>query len=378
MNSNSVLVVGAGVSGLTCALLLKNHGYDVTVVAENFAPHVTSVVAGALWEWPPAVCGQHQDPVSINRSKEWCLKSYQQFASLARDDRTGVFLRPVTFYFKEPLEQNPLQLTKMNELAEHVDQFIHDAALIARNQVNPASGVCDAYSHVAPMVDTDVYMNWLLSQVREAGCQVVCERISGNLREQEGALLDRFAADALVHCTGLGARELTNDEMYPLRGAIVRLRNDGRSMPRITEAHCVSHDGKSTDPSFIFVVPRGRDMLILGGLAEPNEWDLGIGFDNYEPIRTMYRRCVEFLPILKAAEVDTSEPVRVGLRPFRWQQVRLEHESGTRIIHNYGHGGSGVTLSWGCAAEVVDLVDRLLGRDSEIGGARDLKLTKSR
>ncbi|HEV3448632.1 MAG TPA: FAD-dependent oxidoreductase, partial [Gemmataceae bacterium] len=55
-----------------------------------------------------------------------------------------------------------------------------------------------------------------------------------------------------------------------------------------------------------------------------------------------------------------AEPVRAGLRPFRHQGVRLEPETSTPIIHNYGHSGSGVTFSWGCAFEVVDLVEDLL------------------
>jgi D-amino-acid oxidase len=76
----------------------------------------------------------------------------------------------------------------------------------------------------------------------------------------------------------------------------------------------------------------------------------------------MYRRCIEFLPILKDAEIDRAEPVRVGLRPFRKANVRLDHEPGTCIVHNYGHGGSGVTFSWGCAAEVAGRVQHLLGR----------------
>ena len=101
-------------------------------------------------------------------------------------------------------------------------------------------------------------------------------------------------------------------------------------------------------------------MLVLGGLAEPDEWDLDIGLHNYEPIRAMYRRCVEFMPALADAEIDAAEPVRVGLRPFRRRNVRLESEAGTRIVHNYGHGGSGVTFSWGCALEVVDRVEDLL------------------
>jgi D-amino-acid oxidase len=163
----------------------------------------------------------------------------------------------------------------------------------------------------------------------------------------------------------LGARELGDASVYPLRGALVRVRNDGTIMPRITQAHCISHDGSGPDRGFLFIVPRGSDKLILGGFAEADEWELNIGLHNYEPIRAMHRRCVEFLPVLRHAELD-AEPVRVGLRPFRRQSVRLEPEPGTRLIHNYGHGGSGVTLSWGCALEVADLAKDLLlgGRSS--------------
>src|SRR5580658_1631906 len=92
-----VLVIGAGVSGLTSALCLRRQGMEVTVAAEKFAPQVTSVVAGALWEWPPAVCGHHRDTISLARSKGWCKHSYGIFADLARDRETGVFMRKVTF-----------------------------------------------------------------------------------------------------------------------------------------------------------------------------------------------------------------------------------------------------------------------------------------
>lgn len=50
---------------------------------------------------------------------------------------------------------------------------------------------------------------------------------------------------------------------------------------------------------------------------------------------------------------------KVGLRPAR-PTVRLEREG--RIVHCYGHGGAGVTLSWGCATEVVALVSGQLTR----------------
>ena len=355
------VVIGAGVSGLTSALCLRRRGFKVTVVAEKFAPDIVSVVAGALWEWPPAVCGHHQDQSSLERSKSWCMTSYDTFAELARRDDTGVFVREAIFFFAQKVEDDPKDLHKMNELMHRVRGFVHDAGLIEANGVSRRAGVTDAYSHLAPMIDTDTYMRWLIAQVQAAGCDVVCRRLHGSLNDLEDRLLAEYHADVIVNCTGLGSAELTGDDMHPLRGALIRVRNDGRSMPRITKAMCVSHDPSAGAQGMVFIVPRGHDMLVLGGLVEADEWDLDISLKNYAPVREMFRRCQEFLPVLKDAEIDLDEPVRVGLRPFRKKNVRVECEAGTQIIHNYGHGGSGVTFSWGCAGEVVSLAEVALG-----------------
>ncbi len=356
------LVIGAGVSGLTTALCLRRSGFEVTVVAEKFAPDIVSVVAGALWEWPPAVCGHHQDGRSLARSKGWCMTSYDIFFELAESTDTGVFIRPAVFYFRDPIEDSARELQKMNELSARVRGFARDRGLVKAYGVNPNWGVRDAYTHLAPVVDTDQYMGWLMEQALAAGCLVERRRVAGNLLDQERALLAEFGADLVVNCTGLGSARLTGDEMHPLRGALVRVHNDGRSMPRITTAHCVSHDTASGEQDMVFIIPRGRDMLVLGGLVEMDEWDLDIGLENYGPVRAMLRRCEEFLPVLRNAEIDVHEPVRVGLRPFRRQNVRLEREGDSRVIHNYGHGGSGFTFSWGCADEVVLIAELMAER----------------
>ena len=280
----SVLVIGAGVSGLTSALCLIRKGFTVTVIADRLAPRVTSVVAGALWEWPPAVCGYHQDQVSLNRSKTWSTMSYRIFEELVADGATGVFLRPATFYFRHAIDDDPRESQKMAELKGTVRRFRHDAALIAANGVSPALGLRDAYTHLAPMIDTDVYMRWLLAQVRRAGARIIERKLDGLLRAQEEQLLGEHGASAIVNCTGLGAGELAGDRVYPLRGALIRVRNDGKRMPRVTQAHCVADHGSGDGRGFIFIVPRGDDMLVLGGLAEPNIADLEIGLHNYEPI----------------------------------------------------------------------------------------------
>ncbi|MEA2242939.1 MAG: hypothetical protein QOD24_2495 [Solirubrobacteraceae bacterium] len=353
-----VLVVGAGVSGLTSALCLVRLGVEVQIVAEKFGSDLVSVVAGALWEWPPAVCGYHRDQKSLERSKPWAQESYEIFSDLARDPSTGVFMRRANFYFTS--EQTARELHKMNELAPKVRGFVHDSDLAEANGIDPAYGVIDAYAHLAPMIDTDRYMGWLRRQVEAVGVTITQRHIEGRLADQEAALLAEFRVDAIVNATGLGAAMTHGRPTYPLRGALVRAINDGSRIPKVDEAHCIPKREGSTTQDMVFIVPRGENMLLLGGLTEEDEWSLDIGLHNYQPVRDMYRRCLAFMPALERAELDPNEPVRVGLRPMRNGNVCLEQEAGTRIVHDYGHGGSGFSLSWGCGSEVAAIATRQL------------------
>lgn len=350
------LVIGAGVSGLTTALELTARGVQVTVLAEKLAPEVVSVVAGALWEWPPAVCGYHADRGSLERSKEWCLVSYKRFEEMAEHRIPGVYFRTSNFYFTEPIDANPDHLEKMREIQANVPGFERlGTAGAGFDGVDPAYGIVDGYRHRAPVIDTDAYMRWLLNEAVRVGVGVVRRRVEGPLREQRAALLAEYRADVLVCSAGLGTAELRDPGMYPLRGALVRMRNDGSRFPRVTESHCVSHVQGSEKQDMVFIVPRGEDMLVLGGLTEQNEWETGLGLD-YPPVREMYERCVAFMPALADGELDAAEPVRSGLRPFRPAGVCVEYDAEERIVYNYAHGGSGVTFSWGCAEEAADLV----------------------
>ena len=347
------LVVGAGVSGLTTALELRERGMRVTVIAEKFAPDIVSVVAGALWEWPPAVCGYHRDQGSLDRSKEWCMVSFKRFREMSERGIPGVFLRSANFYFKEPVESDPVILDKMQDIRAYVPGFErHDAS--DRAEIDPEYGVVDGYRHLAPMIDTDAYMPWLLSEARRLRIAVEQRRITGSLREQRSALLDEYDAVVLICCAGLGSAELAETEMYPLRGSLVRVKNDGTRFPKVTEAHCISQSPEEGRQDMVFIVPRGEDMLILGGLTQAHEWDTDLTLD-YAPVRQMYERCLAFMPALAAAEIDAVEPVRTGLRPFRPGNVCVEYNAEDGVIYNYGHGGSGVTLSWGCAEDVASL-----------------------
>ncbi len=89
---------------------------------------------------------------------------------------------------------------------------------------------------------------------------------------------------------------------------------------------------------------------MVGGTEEQGDWSRTPSADTATDI---LQRATRLVPELAGARVVGH---RVGLRPAR-PAVRLEAEG--RTVHCYGQGGAGVTLSWGCAAEVATLVASL-------------------
>lgn len=69
--------------------------------------------------------------------------------------------------------------------------------------------------------------------------------------------------------------------------------------------------------------------------------------------------------------------ITVCTRPFRPAGPRIEAErvDEKTVIHNYGHGGSGWSLSWGCAAEAVALAMATGAKDFAVIGAGVIGLT---
>lgn len=142
-----------------------------------------------------------------------------------------------------------------------------DANIVKEHCLNPKAGVVDAYQHIAPVVDTDAYMQWLRFVLICKGAVLATRRIVGDLLDQEEQLLMEYGADAIVNATGLAGLELAGDEsVYPLRGALIRVVNDGKKFPRVTEALAVTHDDtRGEDEDIVFIVPRNDNTLILGG-----------------------------------------------------------------------------------------------------------------
>jgi D-amino-acid oxidase len=172
-----------------------------------------------------------------------------------------------------------------------------------------------------PLMETPKYLDYLRKRFRGE------LRLGVTLRS-----FDELAGDVVVNCTGVGARMLANDEeVEPHRGQVL-------VVDKFDLAAALVHE-----TSLAYAIPRSNDC-ILGGTNEKSD-DLAPRAGDTTKILAI---CRDYLDV-----TGRVREVKVGLRPFRRSGVRLEAEG--RVIHNYGHGGSGFTVSWGCAEEVAAL-----------------------
>jgi D-amino-acid oxidase len=306
------VVVGAGISGLTSALALQRRGLRVRIVADRPPARSTSSLAAAVWF--PTRAGPR------DRVLDWGKRTYAALSEQAATRAPGIVMRESLMLFREP-PGTPWWADAVGRV----------------RPANPAE-LPPGYHHglrfSVPLAEMPRYLPWLLEQFQASGGQLEHRRL-GSLGELAGT------APVLVNCTGLGARTLVGDlSVIPVRGQIVRVTNPGVWLSVRDEEH---PGGRA------YVHPRAHDC-ILGGTLEEGSWDQGV---NPVTAEAILRRCRDLVPALARARV--LEHI-VGLRPAR-PAVRLELtvSQQQRVIHNYGHGGAGITLSWGCAHDVAQL-----------------------
>lgn len=306
-------MVGCGVIGLTTAIRLRESGVEVRIVTAALPPATTSSVAAAVW-YPYRA--YPEDSVLA-----WGSKTFGVFEELSRVPESGVRMREGLEIWRERVTD-----------PWWAGAVPYPVRRCSQDELPP--GYRDGHSFVAPVVEMPIYLRYLLDRFLAAGGRVE-ERALGSLE-------DAGEARVVVNCAGLGARELVGDSsLAPIRGQILRVRNPG------LERFLLDEDNPE---GVTYVVPRSRDC-VLGGTAEEGEWETE---PDPRTAAGILRRCAALEPLLKDVEVLEH---RVGLRPGR-PEIRLEREvaeDGVPRVHNYGHGGSGVTLSWGCAEDAVGL-----------------------
>jgi len=306
-----VVVVGAGIAGLTCALRLAEAGHGVEVLTAALPLQTTSAVAAALW-YPYRALPERE----VTR---WAAAGRAALAAL--EPAAGITLRTGRELFRTPTPDPWWR------------EAVPDLQRVPQEELPP--GWADGLRLTAPVVDMGVHLPWLVEQLAGRGVP---------LRVQPLPALEQAGGDLVVDCAGLGARELVGDtSVHAVRGQVVVVEQVG-----LTEWLLAQDD----PTALTYVVPR-EGTIVLGGVAEEGREDLAP-----DPVtaQAVLARCTALVPELASAQVLEH---RVGLRPAR-PSVRLEEgrlADGRPVVHDYGHGGAGVTLAYGCALDVVALVD---------------------
>ena len=310
----NVAIVGAGVSGLTCGVVFAERGYRTAIFAKETGKQTTSGAAAAVW-FP-------YDARPAKRVIPWALETYQVLADLARMSASGVSMIELRQFSRTGEIQIPDWAISLGARPV-IPSKVEGSLKFSRN----------GFALTVPLMDTTIYLDYLANRFIAAGGS-----ITSNVRLEKLEDVDpKF--DLVINCAGIGARELVHDrDLEPHRGQVA-------VVPRIDDLSCAI---VCDDAPLMYAIPRTNDC-VFGGTNEIS--------DNLatDPVTTskIVGECSRVLSIERPRLLAE----RVGLRPFRKSGVRLESDrvrDGRAVIHNYGHGGAGFTLSWGCAREVLE------------------------
>lgn len=305
------VVIGAGVIGLTTAIRLAEAGFSVRVRTAAPPAETTSRVAGAMWG---STFAGPADKVT-----GWAEQSLAAFRELAADRDSGV-----------SIGSGVLASSSGDAPPPHLFPGVEV------RPCDPPEGFAGAFRVTLPVIDMPRHLDHLVGRLRDAGVEIELRAVQALSEAAE-------EAPVVVNCAGLGARDLVPDpELRPVRGQHVVVENPGLEEFFTTEPF---------GPAWTSWFPH-NDRVVLGSVAQEDDWEPEPRSSDAEGI---LERCAALEPRLRDARVIEHQ---VGLRPAR-DVVRVEAETlgAARCVHNYGHGGTGVGLSWGCAREVVSLLE---------------------
>lgn len=363
MRPKKIAIIGGGVIGITTALHLKRLGYDTELIAEfrsdrsmgdHSIPEFASLFA-------PALIAPHS--VEMPDLEEVFQTSQDHFSKLAGTMGNVVrWQQHYELFAREP-ESPPAYTRCLRNFAPYGDSHKHihfDPAM--KREVS--GWVADCLFVEAPF-----YIPYLFREYLMAGGRISSEKLSrGDIAE--------LKCDLIVNCTGMWARELFNDQnLYPIRGHLLLVEGILRPLRADNTIFSYNYTPPEDDYAYdVYFFPRassswqGSQEWVLGGSREIPQQDRGELWRS--PLRAYPTTNGVPSPIFDINQsilkivtggIDIEEYPRKGFfgyRPGRRGGVRLElvQEFGRPVIHNYGHGGGGVTLSWGCAEKVVRLI----------------------
>ena len=244
-------VIGAGVNGLTTALLLLRRGYQVSVYGAALPPYTTSNIAGAYWH--PTTLFDSRDAISDRFTGQFVRAAriaQRKFQHLANDPRYGVYYMRYLGLREEPPIRPYRPTLEGDELyAGHAIETDPERYF----------GYGYVERHHALMIDPDIYLRALMRDVENAGGRIVQKNFE--------TLDDVFdlKEKLIFNCTGLGARNLFGDKtLGPARGQLTML------LPQPEVDYGYVH---GTPEGVLYMFPR-KGAILLGGTVEMGDWSL--------------------------------------------------------------------------------------------------------
>ncbi|KAG5683755.1 hypothetical protein PVAND_013020 [Polypedilum vanderplanki] len=321
-----IYIVGAGICGISAAVQIaenfKNQNVEVIVVAEKFTPNTTSDLVAGLWG--PYLMGSTPE----HKIVQWSKTTHEYFHHLWLNglaEEAGITMIPCYRLSAEEEIQNPCWKNIVFGFRELTSQEISKMSREHRRKYLSGS------NFVTFCCEPIKFIPFMTKRFIKAG---------GKLETRKLRDFDELKdADLIVNCTGLGGKELGDEQLHPIRGQITRVSAPWMYFVMIDD----SDDGN-------YIIPNA-ESVVLGGTHQYNDFNTKFSTSDNDFIMNGCQRMVKSL--------ENAERLRdiVGLRPGR-DQVRLEIVHGTNgkapVIHNVGHGGCGVTLSWGCGQEVLE------------------------
>ncbi|OWA53166.1 D-aspartate oxidase [Hypsibius exemplaris] len=332
-----VAIVGAGVIGLSSAVCIQSEvpGAEVTIIAELTDVHTTS--DGAAGFFHPG----HISADNAADARQWLKDSAEHFWKLCyTEDAVDYGIFEMSGY--------AFSNTNWDVVEKMGHETVPDGELGVKNYRRLTDSELSKFSG-GPW-RCGAFKTTLITEPRIMMVQLNKQFLANNgsfLRQKLDSLADLVGQfDVVVNCSGLGARTLVGDKsVYPIRGQVARL-----NAPWLKHFYHVEHD--------IYMLPN-RDAVVVGGCRQENNWSTELCDADREHF---LKKNAELFPSIKRAPIVREW---VGLRPGR-PTVRLELEEmqfpGDKVlpvIHNYGHGGNGITLSWGCGRHVARIVQQL-------------------
>ncbi|KAK0656578.1 hypothetical protein B0T16DRAFT_501149 [Cercophora newfieldiana] len=347
-----VLVIGAGVTGLSCAIRLQEAGCIVTILAKDFpAPfptidplaqiNYTSPWGGAHNRWVvPSPSGENA------REHAFALATFSRMRALAESEPSvGItFMKGIEYLEAPPAEYTSLTPHRAAELQ------LPGFRLLGKEEF-PDDKITWGCEYDTWSLNPMVYCSFLLGRFTFRGGQIRKRELK-DIKEVFALPLGELGfeagrIDAVVNASGYGFGGDPN--MFITKGQTCLVANE-----------CdVTVTRQNADGSWNFSVPRGfNGGTIIGGTKDVDDWNTKPSIEIREKLLAGFR--ATYPKILgEAGEYRVLADI-VGRRPTRKGGPRIEGEvvsGGGFVMHAYGLGGRGYELSWGVAEEVVKGVD---------------------